>query len=120
MQIVEVKNKRQEKSFLDMVDVIYRDDENYVRPLDVMISEVFDRKKNILFKNGDAVRFLLVDDQQRVIGRIAAFVNGNKAYSNDQPTGGIGFFECIDNKDAATMLFDAAKGGWPYQLWRER
>jgi hypothetical protein len=27
----------------------------------------------------------------------------------EQPTGGIGFFECIDNQNAANLLFDTAK-----------
>ncbi len=45
-----------------------------------------------------------------MIGRIAAFIN--KKYKNkgdDVPVGGIGFFECINDQDAADMLFDVAK-----------
>ena len=44
-----------------------------------------------------------------MIGRIAAFIDFNLADSYEQPTGGIGFFECIDDKDAAFLLFDTAK-----------
>ena len=40
---------------------------------------------------------------------VAAFINNKKAYNYEQPTGGIGFFECIDNEEAAFLLFDTAK-----------
>ena len=46
----------------------------------------------------------------RPIGRIAAFVN--KKYRNkgdDVPVGGIGFFDCINNQEAADMLLDVAR-----------
>ena len=42
-------------------------------------------------------------------GRIAAFIDKNLAYTYDQPTGGIGFFECINDKESAFLLFDTAR-----------
>ena len=45
----------------------------------------------------------------RLMGRVAAFINNKKAYHYEQPTGGIGFFECIDDEKAAFLLFDTAK-----------
>jgi GNAT superfamily N-acetyltransferase len=109
MTIVEVFSKSQQKVFLDVVDAIYATDANYVRPLDVMIQQIFDPKTNNLFANGQATRFVLFDNGGNPMGRIAAFVNGNKAFGYDQPTGGIGFFECVNNRDAAFLLFDTAK-----------
>jgi hypothetical protein len=46
-----------------------------------------------------------------VVGRIAAFVKKtNEAPdSREQISGGIGFFECIDNQEAANLLFDASR-----------
>ena len=109
MQIVEVKSAKDQKQFLDMVELIYKGDEAYVRPLDMMIEEVFDPKLNDFFHHGEATRFLLLNDQQETIGRVAAFINQKKAHGYDQPTGGMGFFECINDEKAAYMLFDAAK-----------
>ena len=43
------------------------------------------------------------------IGRVAAFIDKVRSTANRQPTGGMGFFEVIDNKDAAFFLFDAAR-----------
>ncbi len=43
------------------------------------------------------------------VGRIAAFIDYEIARNNEQPTGGVGFFECINSPEAATQLFDTAK-----------
>jgi hypothetical protein len=109
MRIVEVKTDKQKRQFLDVVDKIYKNDDNYVRPLDVMIEEVFDPASNDFFAHGDATRFLLLDDQEKVIGRVGVFINEKKAYGYSQPTGGMGFFECINDKEAAFKLFDTAQ-----------
>ena len=48
--------------------------------------------------------------EDRLIGRIAAFVNKRyKTKGDDGPVGGVGFFDCIDNQEAADMLFDVAR-----------
>ncbi|MFO8000738.1 MAG: GNAT family N-acetyltransferase [Marinilabilia sp.] len=109
MQIAEVKTKKQRQQFLDVVDTVYKNDDNYVRPLDMSIEKIFDPATNDFFQHGEAVRFLLFDDNGKPIGRVAAFVNENKAYGFSQPTGGMGFFECINDKEAAFKLFDTAK-----------
>jgi len=45
-----------------------------------------------------------------VVGRIAAFYNREMALKdNEQPTGGVGFFECIDDKQVSRMMLDAAR-----------
>ncbi len=109
MHIVEVKTDRQKRQFLDVVDKIYKKDDNYVRPLDVMIEETFDPGSNDFFAHGDATRFLLLTDNDKVVGRVGAFINEKKAFGFNQPTGGMGFFECVNDKNAAFLLFDAAR-----------
>jgi len=108
MKIIEVVDKYSKKQFLDVVKTIYKDDKNYIRPLDVVIEEIFDSSKNSYYTHGKATRYILIDNDE-VIGRVAAFINFKKADGFDQPTGGMGFFECIDNEEAAFKLFDAAK-----------
>ncbi len=109
MKLVEVSGKKTRRQFLDFVERIYKDDSFYVRPLDSEVEAVFDPAQNGFFKHGEAVRWILVDEKEVVIGRVAAFINKNKAYTFQQPTGGMGFFECIQNRDAAFMLFDQAR-----------
>src|SRR5689334_4555168 len=106
MQLVEVTDKQGEKDFLKVNRLINANDPNYIQPLEKDIIEVFDRKKNKAFRQGEAIRWVLKDSKGELIGRIAAFVN--KKYRNkgdDFPVGGIGFFDCINNQSAADMLF---------------
>ncbi len=110
MQLIKVTDKKAAKEFLHVPLLIYKDDPNFIRPLDRDINEVFDEKKNKAFRFGECIRWILKNDDDQLIGRIAAFTN--KRYKNKgdtQPTGCIGFFECIDDQAAADMLFDVAK-----------
>jgi len=104
MHLREVKTAADVKAFLELPLSLYKDDPNWIRPLDKDIEEVFDPSKNKAFRHGSCTRWILRDDSGRVIGRIAAFVN-NK-YKMEQPTGGIGFFECINDQNAASFMFD--------------
>lgn len=109
MEVSEVNDKAAAKAFLTFPIHLYRNEPNWIRPLDKDINRVFDPSKNKTFKNGECIRWLLKDDG-KIIGRIAAFVNKKIVdKDNDQPTGGIGFFECIDDQDAANALFDTSK-----------
>ncbi|NOX47285.1 MAG: hypothetical protein GXO89_09950 [Chlorobi bacterium] len=105
----EVKRKKDIKRFLDFPATLYKGKTNWIRPLDGDIEKVFDPKKNKLFKKGKAVRWILTDKDSKVVGRIAAFYDERSAHKNDQPTGGCGFFDCVNNQQAANTLFNAAK-----------
>ncbi len=104
MLMQEVKTDADRQQFLQIALDIYKDDVNWIRPLDKDIEEVFDPEKNKFFKRGECTRWILKDDGGKAIGRIAAFVN--RQYKQDQPTGGIGFFECIDDQKAADFMLD--------------
>ncbi len=110
MQIIPVTDNATAKEFLQVPVVLLKNDPNWIRPLDKDINDVFDKEKNKAFRFGEAIRWVLKNDQGNLIGRIAAFTN--KKYKNkgdDVPVGGIGFFDCINNQDAADLLFDNAK-----------
>jgi hypothetical protein len=109
MTIIEVKDKAAKKVFRDVARIIYKNDTNWVCPLDNEVEAVFDPTKNNFHKHGTATRWILLDNQQQPVGRVAAFINEDKAYNYEQPTGGMGFFECVDNKEYAFLLFDTAK-----------
>lgn len=83
---------------------------NWIRPLDKDVLGVFDPKQNKHLKPGTAKRWVLSDDQGNLIGRIAAFVNPKyKNKGDDVKVGAIGFFDCVDDQNAANLLFDTAK-----------
>ncbi len=110
MQLIPVKDKAAARDFIQVAVQLYKEDKNWIRPLDKDINEVFDKEKNKAFRFGEAERWILKSDSGKLIGRIAAFIN--KKYKNkgdDVPVGGIGFFECINSQDAADLLLDCAK-----------
>ncbi len=110
MQLIEVTSPQLAKEFILVNVHINRENPNYIRPLDKDVNEVFDPKKNKAFRFGEATRWILKDSDGKLIGRIAAFIN--KKYKNkgdEVPTGGVGFFDCINDQAATDMLFDVAK-----------
>ncbi|MGB4204472.1 MAG: GNAT family N-acetyltransferase [Bacteroidales bacterium] len=109
MKIIQVADRKTIRQFHDVIRVIYKDDPNFVCPLDNDIEAIFDPSKNTFFNNGDACRWILKNDEGKLIGRVAAFYNWEKARKYEQPTGGMGFFECIDNQEAAFLLFDTCR-----------
>lgn len=111
MRIVEVgANRAYQTEFIQFPMRLYRTDPCWIRPLDTDVAEVFDPARNERFAHGECVRYLLLNDRNETIGRVAAFVDYTIAgLDNDQPTGGIGFFECINDQSAAFALFDAGK-----------
>ncbi|MCU0353579.1 MAG: hypothetical protein MUD08_07570 [Cytophagales bacterium] len=109
MQLIEVTTARHRRAFLELPVSLYKNEPNWIRPLDQDIEKVFDPAKNPFFKHGECIRWLLYDDAGRPIGRVAAFIDHKTAHKQTQPTGGMGFFECIDNQEAAFRLFDACK-----------
>lgn len=109
MQIIEVKSGKEKREFLDFPKRLYKDDPNWVCMLDSELEATFDPDKNHLFRQGEACRWILRDEGGVTIGRIAAFIDKVRSAVYDQPTGGIGFFEVIQNKEAAFTLFDTGK-----------
>lgn len=109
MDCIEVTDKKTRKEFLRVPKILYKKDPNWTCPLDIEIENTFNPQKNACFNHGNALRWVLKDDLGKLIGRIAAFYDKNKAFHNPQPTGGIGFFECIDDQQAANLLFQTAR-----------
>jgi GNAT superfamily N-acetyltransferase len=109
MQVTEVRTKQDVVDFLKVTRIIYKNTPQYVQPLDVDIEKIFDSKQNKFFRHGEATRWVLKNDDGNLIGRVAAFINQKDVNNHPQPTGGMGFLECIDNKEAAFLLFDTCK-----------
>ena len=108
LSVVEVRDRDEEWAFLNLPFFIYKTDPHWIAPLKQDIEKVYNPSKNKFFHHGECVRWIL-NDGGKAIGRIAAFINKDTAYSEDQPTGGCGFFECINNQQAANLLFDTSK-----------
>lgn len=110
MKLIEVTTKGHIQEFLNFPVRLYKNEPHWIRPLDKDIESVFDREKNKTFRHGECIRWILVNEKNETIGRIAAFINNKTVHkANDQPTGGLGFFDCINDQEAAFFMFDACK-----------
>ncbi len=108
MELCEAINSRLEKEFLKVPKVIYNGDKNWVCPLSVEISNIFDAHKNVFYSHGEAVRWV-IRKENKLAGRIAAFINYEKLNGKDNAAGGVGFFESIPDESVAFALFDQSK-----------
>lgn len=109
MKITEVATRADRKEFIEFPKRLYRNDPNWVCPLDREIEGFFNPSENHTFSHGTATRWILKDDTGKTIGRVAAFIDNERSAKQMQPTGGMGFFEVIENREAAFLLFDTAK-----------
>lgn len=110
MRIIEVSDNHSRREFLKLPIRLYKNEKNWIRPLDKDVENVFKPAANKYFRHGECTRWILIDDNEKTIGRVAAFINKKTVNKdNDQPTGGMGFFECIDDQKAANLLFDQCK-----------
>jgi len=109
MKIIEVTDKATRKLFHKVPHLIYKGDSNWICPLEGEVEAAFDPGKNPYVRKGGITRWVLQDLNGNLLGRIAAFYNRDKANTFEQPTGGCGYFECINDKEAAFALFDNAR-----------
>jgi GNAT superfamily N-acetyltransferase len=109
MQVKEVLTGAEKKEFINFPKELYRNDPGWICPLDNAIESIFDPAANHAFSRGEAVRWILRNDKGATIGRVATFIDNTRSAANRQPTGGMGFFEVIEDREAAFMLFDTAR-----------
>lgn len=102
--VEEVQNENQKREFLEFPARLYQNDSNYIRPLDRDIEDIFNPEKNKFFKDGLCARFLFKNKKHETVGKTAVFIN--QQYQQKQSTGGIGFFDCINDQQTADFIFD--------------
>lgn len=108
MQVIKVTDKNTTNQFHRVPAQIYRNDPRWIPYIWNMVENIFNPLMNPKFKEGEAQRWVLIKDAKN-IGRIAAFYDKDYSSGYDQLTGGCGFFECINDQEAAGLLFDTAK-----------
>ncbi len=106
MKLVEVTDRKTEKQFLDVPHYIYKNDKNWIPHLEKDIRKVFS-SENKAYRAENCIRYILMNEE-KTIGRISAFINPTTYNSEQFKTGGVGFFECIDNQKAANLLLDSS------------
>ncbi len=109
IEIREVVNASDLKTFISVPWSVYRDDPNWVPPLRGELRNQFKPEKNPFLKHCEWQLFLL-KDHNKIIGRIAAFIDTIAIDFWQERIGLFGYFDCINDQKAAHLLLDAAHG----------
>jgi GNAT superfamily N-acetyltransferase len=102
-----VRTQGELRAFIKFPFRLYRHDLNWVPPLLLDRLEFFDIRKNPFYLTADIDLFMAWRGT-RPVGRIAACVNHDYNDYHHQKSGVFGFFECEHDREAASVLFDAA------------
>jgi len=108
MNIRAVESPRDLRAFIDLPYRLYRDDPVWVPPLRSEQRSQFDPKRNPFLDHCEWQLFL-AEDQGRVAGRCAAFVDELAADFWKERVGLFGYLECIPSPAAARLLLEAAR-----------
>lgn len=107
VEIVETKIGGNIRNFLNVVDYVYRDDPNYVRPLDMDIKTRLSRK-NPFFEHAEGTMFTAMRNGW-CVGRCTAQIDREHLARYKDDTGFFGFFDTINDQEVATALLDRAR-----------
>ncbi len=105
--IVLVEGGKMLTKFIDFPHDLYADDPNYVPMFYMEQKTLLDPKKSPFWKHSKAAYFL-AKQGDKIVGRIAAIRNNNHLEFSKTKEGFFGFFDVIDDYDAAKALLDAA------------
>ncbi|MEY2440247.1 MAG: hypothetical protein QOI34_1632 [Verrucomicrobiota bacterium] len=116
IEVSNVESRRDRDAFIKFPWQIYRNDPTWVPPLIIERKAFLDRKKHPFYQHGDAALFLARRNGE-VVGRIMASDDPNYNSLHQTNVGCFGLFECIDNREVAKSLVDAAEN-WLRQKGR--
>ncbi|HRF42581.1 MAG TPA: hypothetical protein PK198_27510, partial [Saprospiraceae bacterium] len=75
MNFIEVKSKSDWKLFHRVPHRIYKNDPNWICPLQGDVQSIFEPATNKVFEHGEAKLFVLLDERNEPAGRVAAFID---------------------------------------------
>jgi len=104
---VDTENKKQVRRFVELPFRIYADCPQWVPPLNVDAYNQLNRKKHPFHEHSEVDFFIAVRDG-RDVGRIAVIENEPFNTYHNEKTADFYLFECEDDKEAATALFNTA------------
>jgi GNAT superfamily N-acetyltransferase len=106
--IQRVATRRQKRQFLEFPWTLYRNDPNWIPPLRGGQKELVGYKPHPFYARNSVQTFLAYRDGA-VCGRIAAILNQGHNTQYNERRGFFGFFDCVDDQEAANGLFDAVR-----------
>lgn len=108
ISITPVSDKAQREQFITFPWKVYADDPNWVPPLISERKQFLDPDHNPFFEHAQATFYLALRNGRRV-GTIGAFTNHLYNQVHDANAGFFGFFEVLDDPEAAAALLATAQ-----------
>jgi len=110
MKLIEIdtEDHRQVKQFLQLPFRLYANIPQWVPPLAPDARRMLDKKRNPFFIHSQAAFFLVVNDQNMALGRLAVLNNHRYNEYNHEKTAFFYLFECENSTVVALMLFEVA------------
>ena len=113
---------RSSGQFLRLRDRLYRNDSNWIAPLETESLAQFAPDFGFYQKSRNRHRHFMVTAGRRVVGHASALVNADLRDRDGTQVGAVGFFECEDCEAAAADLLGAAtewlrKENGPARIW---
>jgi GNAT superfamily N-acetyltransferase len=108
LQILPVSNDRDLNDFICFPWKVYPQDSNWVPPLKKEIQRLLDVEKHPFWKFSRRKLFLARRGGE-IVGRIAGIIDDNHNKYHNERMGAWGFFECMNDREAASRLFSAVE-----------
>ena len=106
IKIITVKNSKQVKDFVMFPFKLYKDCEYWVPPIINEEIEAMDTSKNPVFKNAEAEFYLAYDEDENIVGRIAAIVNWVEIKDQKKNKLRFGWYDTIDKIEVSKKLIE--------------
>jgi len=108
VEVVPANNDKLLKEFVEFPYRLYRGDPYWVAPIRMDVKKLLDRGKHPFWANADGEYFLAIRGG-KTVGRIAAIIDRNHNKFHGEEAGFFGFFEAVDDQEAATALLTRAR-----------
>ncbi|XZE36563.1 N-acetyltransferase [Pirellulaceae bacterium SH501] len=106
-QVFRVETRKQQKQFMELLWQLYKGDPNWIPPLRMNQEELVGFRRHPFYENAKC-RAFIVEKDGKVVGRIVGIINHGHNQRYKEKRGFFGFFDCIDDQEAANHLFRAA------------
>jgi len=106
VQVRPVRTRADLKAFVRFPWRVYRSDPAWIPPLISERLEYLDPARGLFYKNAEVALFMARRGREN-LGTIAAFVDHSRVQHMGRAEGGFGFFEVIEEYEAARQLLDA-------------
>jgi len=107
--IKEVKTQRDLRDFVHFPNALYKDNPYYVPQIESMDRDTLTPSKNQAFEVCEGKYWLALDEQKRVVGRVAGIINHRYNEKVGEKICRFGWIDFIDNRNVSEALMNAVE-----------